>query len=415
MAKIAMSPLAVKLPELPPIAGVRLAAAAAGIRYAGRTDVVLAELAPGTTVAGVFTSSLCPGAPIDWCRAALKSGKARGVVVNAGNANVFTGKAGSDACTVTARAAAQLLGCPAKQIFLASTGVIGEILPYQKLVDALPGLHGDLADTSWEAAACGIMTTDTFPKASTRTAQIGEATVRITGIAKGSGMIAPDMATMLCFVFTDAKIPADALQTMLRAGVAASFNCTTVDSDTSTSDTVLLFATGQAKHSRIPAADGNAARNRALKNFATSLNEVLLDLALQVVRDGEGAQKLVRIDVTGAVTAKSAKKIAMSVANSPLVKTAIAGEDANWGRIVMAVGKAGEPADRDRISVAVGGTWMARDGGVVPGYDEAPVVAHMKGSVVGIEIDLGLGRGRATAWTCDLTHGYIDINGSYRS
>ncbi|MBS0562710.1 MAG: bifunctional ornithine acetyltransferase/N-acetylglutamate synthase, partial [Proteobacteria bacterium] len=225
----------------------------------------------------------------------------------------------------------------------------------------------------------------------------------------------PDMATMLCFVFTDAKLPADVMQTMLRKGVDRSFNCTTVDSDTSTSDTVLLFATGAARHARIPGADGSAARNRMLKDFAAALDDLLLDLALQVIRDGEGAQKLVRIDVTGAVSAKSAKRIAMAVANSPLVKTAIAGEDANWGRIVMAVGKAGEPADRDRLSVSVGGVWMARDGGVVPGYDEAPVVAHMKGREVRIGIDLGLGRGQATAWTCDLTHGYIDINGSYRS
>ncbi|HVZ09823.1 bifunctional glutamate N-acetyltransferase/amino-acid acetyltransferase ArgJ, partial [Rhodopila sp.] len=315
----------------------------------------------------------------------------------------------------TAAAAAKLADCPAKQVFVASTGVIGEVLPHEKLVAALPALKDGLSEDGWDAAARGIMTTDTFPKAATRTAQIGDATVRISGIAKGSGMIAPDMATMLCFIFTDAKIPADALQTMLRKGVDASFNCTTVDSDTSTSDTVLLVATGQARHPRIPAADGSAARNRMLADFARALNEVLLDLALQVIRDGEGAQKLVKIDVTGAVTAKSAKRIAMTVANSPLVKTAIAGEDANWGRIVMAVGKAGEPADRDKLSIGVGGVWMAKDGGVIPGYDEAPVVEHMKGQEVEIAIDLGLGRGKATVWTCDLTHGYIDINGSYRS
>ena len=410
-----VSPLAVELPELPPLAGVRLSAAAAGIRYKGRTDVVMAELAAGTTVAGVFTSNKCPGAPVDWCRTALKGGKARAVVVNAGNANVFTGKAGEQACVATAQAAAKLLDCPAKQVFLASTGVIGEVLPHEKLVAALPGLQENLTEAAWEDAARGIMTTDTFPKGATRTAQIGETTVRINGIAKGSGMIAPDMATMLCFIFTDAKLPADAMQTLLRKGTDRSFNCTTVDSDTSTSDTVLLFATGQAKHPSIPSGDGNNARNRMLKDFARALDEVLLDLALQVIRDGEGAQKLVRIDVTGAVTAKSAKRIAMAVANSPLVKTAIAGEDANWGRIVMAVGKAGEPADRDKLSVGVGGTWMAKDGGVVPGYDETPVVAHMKGKEVEIAIDLGLGRGKATAWTCDLTHGYIDINGSYRS
>ena len=405
-----VSPLAVALPELPPLAGVRLSADAAGIRYQGRTDVVMAELAPGTTVAGVFTSNKCPGAPIDWCRAALKGGKARGVVINAGNANVFTGKAGEQACVATAQAAAKLLDCPAKQVFLASTGVIGEVLPHQKLVAALPGLQKKLTDGAWEDAARGIMTTDTFPKGATRTAQIGETTVRISGIAKGSGMIAPDMATMLCFIFTDAKIPAAALQTMLSKGVDSTFNCTTVDSDTSTSDTVMLIATGQAKHKRVPAEGG-----AMLKDFARALNELLLDLALQVIRDGEGAQKLVRIDVTGAKSAKSAKKIAMVVANSPLVKTAIAGEDANWGRIVMAVGKAGEPADRDTLSIGVGGTWMAKEGGVVPGYDETPVVAHMKGQEIDIAIDIGLGRGKATVWTCDLTHGYIDINGSYRS
>jgi glutamate N-acetyltransferase/amino-acid N-acetyltransferase len=410
-----VSPLAVPLPELPPLGGVRLGAAAAGIRYQGRTDLVMMELAAGTTAAGVFTTNKCPGAPVDWCRAALKGGRARAVVVNAGNANVFTGKAGRDACAATAAAAGKLVDCPPRQVFLGSTGVIGEVLPYERLVDALPALHASLSEAAWEAAARGIMTTDTFPKGATRTAQIGDATVRISGFAKGSGMIAPDMATMLCFVFTDAKLPADAMQTMLRKGVDASFNCTTVDSDTSTSDTVLLFATGQAKHPRIPSASGDNARNRLLADFARQLNDLLLDLALQVIRDGEGAQKLVRIDVTGAVTARSAKRVAMAVANSPLVKTAIAGEDANWGRIVMAVGKAGEPADRDKLSVGVGGVWMARDGAVVPGYDETPVVAHMKGREIEMAIDLGLGRGKATAWTCDLTHGYIDINGSYRS
>ena len=407
---LAVSPLAVSLPELPPLAGVRLGAAAVGLRYQGRTDVVLIEVPQGSTAAGVFTSNKCPGAPVDWCRAALSGGKARMVVVNAGNANVFTGRAGRDACAATAAAAAQLAGCPAKQVFVASTGVIGEVLPHEKLVAALPSLHAKLREDGWADAARGIMTTDTFPKASTRTATIGGAEVRITGIAKGSGMIAPDMATMLCFVFTDAKIPAGALQGLLKKGVDRSFNCTTVDSDTSTSDTVLLIATGTAKHSRVPA-DGGA----VLADFARALDDVLMDLALMVVRDGEGAQKLVRIDVTGATNARSAKKIGLAVANSPLVKTAIAGEDANWGRVVMAVGKAGEPADRDKLSIGVGGVWMAKDGGVVPGYDEAPVVAHMKGREVEIAIDLGLGRGKASVWTCDLTHGYIDINGSYRS
>lgn len=407
---IPTSPLAAPLPEMPALAGVKLGAIAAGVRYKGRTDVVMAELAAGTTVAGVFTSSKCPGAPIDWCREALAGGKARAMVVNAGNANVFTGQAGLDAAKATAVAAAKLVGCKPKEVFLASTGVIGELLPHERITAALPKLHGGLSETAWPDAAKGIMTTDTFPKASTREALIDGKPVRITGIAKGSGMIAPDMATMLCFVFTDAKIPAPALQALLRKGVAGSFNATTVDSDTSTSDTVLLFATGKAKHAKVPEEGG-----ALLKGFAAALDAVLLDLALQVVRDGEGAQKLIRIDVAGATNAKSAKKIAMTIANSPLVKTAIAGEDANWGRIVMAVGKAGEPADRDKLSVAVGGVWMARNGGVVPGYDEAPVVAHMKGREVHIAVDLALGRGKATVWTCDLTHGYIDINGSYRS
>jgi glutamate N-acetyltransferase/amino-acid N-acetyltransferase len=407
---IPVSPLAVELPALAPLAGVRFAAASAGIRYKGRTDLVMAEMAPGTTVAGVFTRNKCPGAPVDWCRAALPSGKARALIVNAGNANVFTGRAGLEAVRSTAEAAAAVVDCKPKQVFVASTGVIGEQLPFDRIVAALPALHESLRDDGWEAAARGIMTTDTFPKLATRTATIGGEEVRICGFAKGSGMIAPDMATMLGFVFTDAKIPAAALQGVLRRGVDGSFNCTTVDSDTSTSDTILLFATGQAKHKRVPAEGGTL-----LKDFRAKLADLLLDLALMVVRDGEGAQKLIRIDVSGAVSSKSAKRIAMAVANSPLVKTAIAGEDANWGRIVMAVGKAGEPADRDRLSVSVGGVWMAREGGVVPGYDEAPVVAHMKGSEVEIAVDLGLGRGKATVWTCDLTHGYIDINGSYRS
>ena len=405
-----VSPLAHPMPNLPPIAGVRFASAAAGIRYQGRTDLVMAEMAAGTTVAGVFTSNKCPGAPVDWCRAALPAGRARALVVNAGNANVFTGRAGLEAVRATAQAAGDVLGCPAEEVFVASTGVIGEQLPFQRIVAALPGLRAGLREDGWELAARGIMTTDTFPKAATRVAAIDGVAVHICGFAKGSGMIAPDMATMLGFVFTDATIPASALQALLAQGVATSFNCTTVDSDTSTSDTVLLFATGRAEHARVPADGGPM-----LDDFAAKLGEVLLDLALMVVRDGEGAHKLIRIDVAGAVSAPSAKRVAMAIANSPLVKTAVAGEDANWGRIVMAVGKAGEPADRDLISVAVGGVWMARAGGVVAGYDEAPVVAHMKGREVEIAVDLGLGDGRATVWTCDLTHGYIDINGSYRS
>jgi glutamate N-acetyltransferase/amino-acid N-acetyltransferase len=403
-----ISPLALPLPELEPIAGVRLAAAAAGIRYQGRPDVLMAEFRAGTTVAGVFTRNLCPGAPVTHCREALQGGLARGLVVNAGNANVFTGLSGIRTVEATAAAAARLLDTTPDTIFLASTGVIGEALPAHKIVDVMPALRQALSPDGLADAARAIMTTDTFPKAATRTARLGGADVRITGIAKGSGMIAPDMATMLAFVFTDAAIPAAALQTMLAKGVDHSFNCITIDSDTSTSDTVLLFATGAAgnRPSEDPA---------VLADFRRALSEVLHDLALMVVRDGEGAQKLVRITVEGAVSNASARRIGLAIANSPLVKTAIAGEDANWGRIVMAVGKAGEPADRDKLAIAVGGTWMAQAGGVVPGYDESPVVAHMKGREIDVAVDIGLGQGHATVWTCDLTHGYIDINGSYRS
>jgi glutamate N-acetyltransferase/amino-acid N-acetyltransferase len=404
------SPLALPLPGMPPIAGLTLGSAQAGIRYVAREDVTMMLLPPGSTVAGVFTRNKCPGAPIDWCRDALKGGRARALVVTAGNSNVFTGKAGRETCAATATAMAELAGCKPREVFLASTGVIGERLPTAKLTAALPPLFGKLREDGWAAASRAIMTTDTFPKGATRTARIGDATVTVNGIAKGSGMIAPDMATMLCFLATDAKVPAAALQAILKKGVDRSLNCVTVDSDTSTSDTVLLFATGATKHKRVPAEGGPM-----LRDFARAVHEVLMDLALMVARDGEGAQKLIQIDVTGAVSGKSAHRIAMSIANSPLVKTAIAGEDANWGRIVMAVGKAGEPADRDKLSVAVGGTWMAREGGVVPDYDETPVVAHMKGREIAIAVDLGLGRGKARAWTCDLTHGYIDINGSYRS
>lgn len=411
MANItSVSPLAVPLPALGPIAGVRLGSAEAGIRYKGRRDLMMMVFPRGTTVAGVFTQNRCPGAPIDWCRSALPRGKARALVVNAGNANVFTGKAGVTTVKATAKAAAALAGCPANQVFLGSTGVIGEVLPAERITEALPALHETLAEDGWEEAARAIMTTDTFPKGSTRTAEIGGVTVTINGIAKGSGMIAPDMATMLCFIATDAAIPAEALQSMLSKGVGPTFNAVTVDSDTSTSDTVLLFATGAAGNPGVSESGG-----AMLRDFRRALQEVLHDLALQVVRDGEGAQKLVRIDVSGATNKRSARAIAFAIAHSPLVKTAIAGEDANWGRIVMAVGKSGEPADRDRLAVAVGGTWMARNGTVVSGYDEAPVVAHMKGREVEIAVDIGLGDGRATVWTCDLTHGYIDINGSYRS
>ncbi|MCC7283596.1 MAG: bifunctional glutamate N-acetyltransferase/amino-acid acetyltransferase ArgJ [Acetobacteraceae bacterium] len=407
-----VSPLAVPLPTLAPIAGARLAIGEGGIRYQGRPDVLYAEFAPGTTSAGVFTSNRCPGAPVDWCRAALKAGRGqvRALVVNAGNANVFTGRAGRASCARTAAAAAKLAGCGAKEVMLASTGVIGQTLPDDRITAILPALHQAAQEDAWADAARAIMTTDTFAKGASRTARIGRRTVTITGIAKGSGMIAPDMATMLCFIATDAQIPASLLARRLKQGIAGSFNSTTVDSDTSTSDTVLLFATGQAKHPRITARD-----DAMLKDFGSALDELLMELALAVVRDGEGAQKLIRIDVAGARSAEGARRVALAIANSPLIKTAIAGEDANWGRVVMAVGKSGERVNRDRLSIAMGGVWMARNGTVVDGYDEAPVVAHIRGREIHIEVDLGGGSARSTVFTCDLTHGYIDINASYRS
>lgn len=411
MAKaLPLSPLAQPLPRLAPVAGVRLGAVAAQIRYKDRTDLMMMEFVPGTTAAGVFTRSKCPGAPIDWSRAALAQGKARALVVNSGNANVFTGRAGVLATQISAAAAARVVHCPATEVFLASTGVIGEPLNAEKISDAMPTLYEALTPEGWEDAARAIMTTDTFPKAATRQVELGGKIVTIQGIAKGSGMIAPDMATMLGFVVTDAAISQDVLQSLLSDGTERSFNAITVDSDTSTSDMVLVFATGQAGNAEI-----TSATDTALTAFREAFDSLLLELALMVVRDGEGATKMFTVRVNGAVSDESAKKIALAVGNSPLVKTAIAGEDANWGRVVMAVGKSGEPANRDTLSVAIGGTWIARQGTVVEGYDESPVVAHMKGQEIEIQIDLGLANGHAQIWSCDLTHGYIDINGSYRS
>lgn len=405
------SPLAPDaLPTLAPVAGVRLASLASNTRYKNRPDLLLMELAAGTAVAGVFTRSLCPSAPVDWCRKNLPGGKGRAFLVNAGNANAFTGKAGDKAVKTMAEAAAKTLGCRAREVFPASTGVIGQPLPAETLAGFLPALAKDLAEDGWAGAAAAIMTTDTYPKGASATATIGDATVTITGIAKGSGMIQPDMATMLAFVATDAKIPAAALQPILKAATDASFNAITVDGDTSTSDTLLLAATGQAKHPRIVTAG-----DPRLRDFKRALREVLVELAQLVVKDGEGAQKFVTVEVTGAASKAAARRIGLSIANSPLVKTAIAGADANWGRVVMAVGKAGEKADRDAIRVKIGGVLIAAEGAVVPGYDEAPVAAHMKGRDIAIEVDVGVGRGKATVWTCDLTHAYIDINADYRS
>jgi glutamate N-acetyltransferase / amino-acid N-acetyltransferase len=399
------------MPELPPLAGVELAAKACGIRYRERADVCVMRFVPGTTVAGVLTRSLTASAPVELCRAHLAGGLARGIIVNSGNANAFTGDHGMAGTRRVATALAQRLGCAAEEVFVASTGVIGEPLPDEKITGALDEIVASLRADAWADAARAIMTTDTFPKVATRTARIGDSTVTINGIAKGSGMIAPDMATMLSFVATDAKLPAKVLRPLLKRGADRSFNLTTVDSDTSTSDTLLLCATGQAA----PHAEIVSAGDRRLGDFRDKLEDLLIDLACQVVRDGEGASKFVTITVNGAESDRAAKRIALAVANSPLVKTAIAGQDANWGRIVMAVGKSGERANRDRLSIAIGGITVAENGWRRPGYDEAPVAAHMKGQEIDIAVDVGIARGQAKVWTCDLTHGYIDINAHYRS
>ncbi|MCF3629651.1 bifunctional glutamate N-acetyltransferase/amino-acid acetyltransferase ArgJ [Thalassospiraceae bacterium LMO-SO8] len=407
-----VSPLAPEaFPTIPPIGGVRVATRACGVRYKGRTDVLLVELADETQAAGVFTKSLTASAPVDWCRKSLPGGIANGLVVNSGNANAFTGRLGEDAVEQVVEAVADRLACRPSRVFAASTGVIGEPLNFTAITDNLDALAADLAPGKWDEAAKAIMTTDTFPKGAVKEAQINGTKVTIAGIAKGSGMIAPDMATMLAYVFTDAKIPAPVLQGILAPICGRTFNSITVDSDTSTSDSLMLFATGAA---------GNADRfsgpdDPALADFRAKAEAVMLDLAHQIVRDGEGASKFIEITVTGADSDAAAKRIGLSIANSPLVKTAIAGEDANWGRIVMAVGKAGEKAERDRLNIAIGGITIAANGLAVDGYDEAPVTAHMQSPEINIAVDVGVGNGRATVWTCDLTHGYIDINADYRS
>jgi glutamate N-acetyltransferase/amino-acid N-acetyltransferase len=408
-----VSPLAPHaVPRLPAIDGVELAIAETGIRYKNRPDVLLAIMAPGTSVAGCFTLSKSRSAPVDWCAKNLRGGKARAVVINAGNANAFTGKAGVKTVMAVANAAAQKLKCKPTEIFQASTGVIGEPLDPAPIVNALPGLIVAARGDCWDDAARAIMTTDTFAKVATATMNFAGKAVTINGIAKGSGMIAPDMATMLVFIFTDAAIPSRILQALLSDSVAKSFNCITVDGDTSTSDTVLMFATGRAG----PVSKAlKSASDARLKGFAKALSGLCLDLAQQVARDGEGAEKLIEIAITGAQSDRAAHRIAMSIANSPLVKTAIAGEDANWGRIVMAIGKAGEKAVRDKLRIRVGGIQVAKNGMRDPNYKDADIMPHMKGREIVIEADVGAGKGKAKVWTCDLTHRYIDINGSYRS
>jgi len=410
----AVSPLApTHVPEMPAIAGVRLATAEAGIRYRGRTDVLLALLEKGTTVAGVFTRSKCPSAPVEWCRERLDGGAARALVVNSGNANAFTGRSGREATKLTADVAAKVIGCKPREIFLASTGVIGEPLQAGKFADVMDRMVAQAAADRWPEAAKAIMTTDTFPKLATASVRLGPATVTINGIAKGAGMIAPDMATMLAFVFTDAPIGAGALQSLIGRGVVDTFNAVTVDGDTSTSDTLLAFATGAAAARGAPRIE--RAGDRRLAEFRAGLDAVLRNLSEQIARDGEGARKLVEIVVEGAVSRRSARRVAMSIANSPLVKTAIAGEDANWGRVVMAVGKAGEPADRDRLAIWFGDIRVAHKGARDPDYDEAAVSALMRQPEIKLKVALGLGNGRDRVLTCDLTKDYVAINGDYRS
>ncbi len=411
---MAISPLApANFPDMPPLAGVRLATAAAGIRYAGRTDVLLALFDQGTTVAGVFTRSKCPSAPVDWCRAQLKGGSAAALLVNSGNANAFTGKSGRDATKLTAAIAGKAAGCKPAQVFLASTGVIGEPLDATKFGNVMDGLVAAAAPGGWHEAATAIMTTDTFPKGAAAIARLGSTPVTICGIAKGAGMIAPDMATMLSFVFTDAAISKSVLQNLLAKGVTDTFNAVTIDGDTSTSDTLMAFATGTATARGVPQIAKLS--DPRLPAFRKAFDAVLANLAEQVARDGEGATKLVEIMVEGAVSKSSARRIAMSIANSPLVKTAIAGEDANWGRVVMAVGKAGEPANRDKLSIWFNGIRVAHKGERDPAYDEAEVSAAMKKPEITLKVALGLGKGRDRVLTCDLTKEYVAINGDYRS
>ncbi|MBV9288201.1 MAG: bifunctional glutamate N-acetyltransferase/amino-acid acetyltransferase ArgJ [Hyphomicrobiales bacterium] len=398
-------------PALPPISGARFATAAAGVRHPGRTDVMIALFDEPAAAAGVFTRSKCASAPVDWCRAHLPGGRARALIVNSGNANAFTGHKGIQAVETVAHAAAEITGASASEIFMASTGVIGEPMEGNRIARVIGELVAEAKEDRLLDAAKAIMTTDTYPKIATARVPLGDAEVTINGIAKGAGMIAPDMATMLSYVFTDAPIASRALQAMLSKSVERSFNAITVDSDMSTSDTLMIFATGAARN----APHVEDAADRRLAAFRRALDELLRNLAHQVVRDGEGARKFIEVNVAGAANRKAAKRIAMSIANSPLVKTACAGEDANWGRVVMAVGKAGEKAERDKLAIWFGKIRVAYQGLRDPAYDEAATSAYMKRDSIVITADLGIGRGRATVWTCDLTKEYVAINGDYRS
>jgi glutamate N-acetyltransferase / amino-acid N-acetyltransferase len=402
-----------RLPDMPAVPGVKLAACEGGIRYRGRNDVMLAVLDAGTAVAGVLTRSKTCSAPVLWCRQNLKHGRAGALVVNSGNANAFTGKKGSEAANLTAQAAAAAVGCPVGEVFLASTGVIGEALDAGKFIHLLGDLAKSARADGFETAARAIMTTDTYAKLATRTAHISGVPVVINGMCKGAGMIAPDMATMLCFIFTDAAIAQPALQQLLSTHVETTFNCMTIDGDTSTSDTCLLFATAAA------AKRGqqflNDAGDSRLEDFSTALHELMRDLAIQVAKDGEGLSKFVTFEICGAESWAAARKIALACANSPILKTAIAGEDPNWGRVVMAIGKAGEAADRDKLSIWFGPHIVAREGERATEYVEQTVAAYMKNREIFIRADVGVGLAKATVFTCDLTHDYISINADYRS
>ncbi|MFC3099629.1 bifunctional glutamate N-acetyltransferase/amino-acid acetyltransferase ArgJ [Altererythrobacter lauratis] len=403
------SPLALPFPEMPAIAGVTLRVARARYKNWDRADLTYVELAPGTVAAGVFTKNVCCSTEVELGRQSAAQGSGRALVVNAGNSNAFTGYRGREAVEQIMDQVAAHLGCARHEVFVSSTGVIGVPLPKDK---AREGVAAALTapPCSWEDAALAIATTDTFAKGVTVSAMLGDTRVTLNGIIKGSGMIAPDMATMLGYIFTDAAVAPDFLQACLSGANQRTFSCITVDSDTSTSDTVLAFATGKAGNPVISSFEDPGA-----DAFMAAMEDMCRQLAHLVVRDGEGAQKFIAINVTGAVSDESARIIGLAIANSPLVKTAIAGGDANWGRVVMAVGKAGQPADRDRLSIAFGGVWAARDGLPLADYDETPVAAHLAGREIDITVDLGLGMGRATVWTCDLTHGYIAINADYRS
>ncbi len=409
-----VSPFAPKsLPDVPIVEGVRLATAEAGIRYQGRTDLLIAVLEPGTVVAGVLTQSKTRSAPVEWCAEHLKGGVARALVVNSGNANAFTGKNGHEAVRMTVAAAAEAAECPQTEIFPASTGVIGEPMDATRFTHLLDQLAVEAVPDGWHDAARAIMTTDTFPKLATRHVKIGDTEVVINGICKGAGMIAPDMATMLCFVFTDAAIEQAALQTIVKRSAELTFNCVTIDGDTSTSDTLLTFATAAAEKRGCPRITDPA--DPRLEPFAAALHDLFKELAILIAKDGEGLTKFITVEVEGAETDLAARHIGLSIANSPLVKTAMAGEDPNWGRIVMAVGKAGEAADRDKLAIWFGDHLVAKDGERASGYEEEIGATYMKNAEITVRVDLGLGRGRATIWTCDLTHAYIDINAEYRS